>query len=200
MKKNLFYLGSLVILSAFLMSATMKKQKPVTLNVNTSISKIGWLGKKVVGQHSGQISIKSGQVTLQEGKITGGMFSIDMNTITCDDLKDEYNAKLIGHLKSDDFFGPEKFPTADFKITSVKYIGKTNAQITGDLTIKGITHALTFPTDVTPGKNNVHAKATIKVDRTKYDIKYGSGSFFDNLGDKAIENEFTLTVNLHAGM
>ena len=82
----------------------------------------------------------------------------------------------------------------------IKYIGKTNAQITGDLTIKGITHALTFPADVTPGKNNVHAKATIKVDRTKYDIKYGSGSFFDNLGDKAIENEFTLTVNLHAGM
>jgi polyisoprenoid-binding protein YceI len=128
-----------------------------------------------------------------------------MTTLANTDLTDaSYNAKLVGHLKSDDFFGVEKNPTSTFKITKVEPIanakaGEANYTITGDLTIKGKTHPATFPAVVTVNGNNATAKATATVDRAKYDIRYGSKSFFDNLGDKVINDEFTLAINIVAG-
>lgn len=119
--------------------------------------------------------------------------------MTVDDIKDANgNARLLNHLKSDDFFSVEKHPNATFVITSVKKKSGSTHDITGNLTIKGITQPVTFPAEVVVNGSQLNAKATITIDRTKFDIKYRSKSFFENLGDKTIYDEFTLDVELVA--
>lgn len=173
--------------------------KATVYKVDKSKSKIAWVGKKVTGQHNGNIGIANGQLTTNGKTITGGTFTIDMNSITVTDITDaKSNGQLVGHLKADDFFGTAKFPTSTLVITKVTPGANGQYNITGDLTIKGIKKPVTFPATVSVNGNTVTAKANITVDRTAYDIKYGSGSFFDNLGDKAIDNEFTLAVDLVA--
>lgn len=179
---------------AFAFTATAPEYK-----VNTTKSKIEWVGRKVTGEHRGAITISAGKLSWDGKKLTGGSFDIDMSSITNTDITDaEYNKQLIGHLQSEDFFSTAKYPKASFVITKVVPQAKNAAIITGDLTIKGITKQLAFPAVVQASENEVTATATITVDRTLYDIKYGSGSFFDNLGDKAIDNEFELNVALVA--
>jgi polyisoprenoid-binding protein YceI len=133
---------------------------------------------------------------MEEGALTGGSFSIDMATLVCEDLSGEYKGKLEGHLKSDDFFGVANNPTADFTITSSIAQGPGKYKIVGDLTIKGITKEIKFPATVTEENGVYTAVADITVDRSEYDVKYGSGSFFDGLGDKVIYDEFNLAVSL----
>ncbi|HRI00036.1 MAG TPA: YceI family protein [Saprospiraceae bacterium] len=197
--KSTFYAIALIFSVSLLAFKVNPKEKVFKIPVNTKTSTVSWLGKKVTGQHSGNVSLQSGSVEFSTGKLKTGMFEIDMNSISCTDLKGEYANKLVGHLKSDDFFGVAKFPKATLKITNVSYTEKNKADVTGDLTIKGITKAVSFPAIIEINGKNLTANATISVDRTLYDIKYGSGSFFDNLGDKAIDNEFKLTVNLKTG-
>lgn len=171
----------------------------VEYKVDKQQSKVNWVGKKVTGEHQGFINISDGKVITNGKTVTGGTFDIDMTSITCTDLTDKgYNDKLVGHLKSDDFFGTEKFPKATLVITSAKDLGKGQYTVAGNLTIKGITKPVEFPAAIQVTEKEVRSTARIKVDRTKYDIKYGSGSFFDNLGDKAIDNEFELNVDLIA--
>ncbi|TNF77546.1 MAG: YceI family protein, partial [Bacteroidetes bacterium] len=112
--------------------------------------------------------------------------------ITCTDLEGEYKQKLEGHLKSDDFFSVASYETAKLVFTNSKPSGKTSYEVTGELTIKGITKPVTFDVSVYGSK----ATATLKIDRAEYDVRYGSGSFFDNLGDKTIYDEFDLVVDL----
>jgi polyisoprenoid-binding protein YceI len=163
--------------------------------VNTDESSIKWEGKKIGGAHNGHILIKEGTLTLQENQLTKGVFLIDMKSITNMDIEgDEYKNKLVGHLKSDDFFAVEKFPTAQLKITNSKPFVNNKAKLTGDLTIKGKTAPIEF--EVTKIGNTYSTVLTI--DRSKYDVRYGSKSFFDNLGDKVIYDEFTLDVKLIA--
>lgn len=170
-----------------------------TLKLNTQKSVIKWEGKKVVGRHFGTVKAKDGSVDVNGTTLANGTVNVNMTTIVVDDLEDKAtNAKLTGHLKSDDFFSVEKFNTSTFKLKSVKEAnGKYT--VTGDLTIKGTTLPITFPADLKISDKAVSVKGEVKIDRTKYDIKYGSGSFFDNLGDKAIDNEFTLTLDLNFG-
>jgi len=164
-----------------------------TLKVDASKSEITWLGKKVTGEHAGTINVKSGELKLDGNAIAGGEFVVDMTSIKNTDLTDaDYNAKLVGHLKSDDFFGVEKYPEAKLVITNKAPFSAGKATVTGDLTIKGTTHPVTF--DVT--KDGEAYTADITVDRSKYDVRYGSKSFFDNLGDKVIYDDFYLTVKL----
>lgn len=164
-----------------------------SLKVNAAKSQITWLGKKVTGEHSGTIALKSGELNADDKAILGGQFVVDMNSIKNTDLTDaEWNGKLVGHLKSDDFFAVEKFPEAKLVITKKAAFSGNKATVTGDLTIKGQTHPVTFT--VTKAGNTY--KADITIDRSKYDIRYGSKSFFDNLGDKVINDEFYLTVTL----
>jgi polyisoprenoid-binding protein YceI len=160
--------------------------------VDAAKSSINWLGKKVTGQHNGVVSLKEGNLIFSGKKVTGGNFVVDMTSLTATDLQGEYQGKLNGHLKADDFFGTEKFPTA--KLVFKKVVAKsTNVfTVTGDLTIKGITKPVTF--DLATTANSASTK--FMVDRTKYDIKYGSGTFFSSIGDKAIADEFELDVNL----
>lgn len=168
---------------AFNVSVLAQGKDPIKVEKST----IAWLGKKVTGEHTGTIAFKEGDVKLKNGALVGGKFVVDMNSINVTDLEGEYKGKLEGHLKSDDFFGTEKFPEATFVITSVK-----GNQVKGDLTIKGHTEKESF-TLITKD-NTISGKVVI--DRTKFGIRYGSNSFFDNLKDKAINDEFELTVHV----
>jgi len=165
-------------------------------NVDTAKSSVKWLAKKVTGQHTGTIGIKEGNLVVEKGKITSGKVVIDMNSIVDVDLTDAgYNAKLIGHLKSPDFFEVATFPTAELVITKVESNGNSHT-FSGNLTIKGITNPASFTaTSAKDGKNTIYA-GTLSIDRSKYNVRYGSKSFFDNLGDKVIYDEFTLDFNL----
>jgi polyisoprenoid-binding protein YceI len=156
-----------------------------------------WLGEKVTGEHTGTISLKSGSFTMTGDKLSSGVFEIDMSSITCTDLEDEgYNKKLVGHLKSDDFFGVDKYPTARFEITGSESFKNGSAMVKGNLTIKGTSHPVEFRASMQQNDEGTRFFANIIIDRTKYDIRYGSGSFFDNLGDKTIYDEFKIKLNL----
>lgn len=199
-KVNFIFALIAMVLSFNLAQASGKDSNaPATFKVNTQKSSLKWVGKKLTGEHDGAVSISDGQLLLEKGKLVGGSFEIDMNSITVEDIQDpEGNKNLVGHLKADDFFSVAKHPKATFKITKVATgkDGKTN--ITGDLTIKGITQSITFPAEVKTNKDQVEATADITVNRTKFDIRYASTSFFDNLGDKVIYDDFILHVKLVA--
>lgn len=180
-----------------------KKQTANTLKVNAQESTIKWTAKKVTGEHWGNVKFSDGTVTVDGRNLTGGTFNMDMTTIDCQDLQGEYNGKLVGHLKSDDFFAVEKFKSATLKIKSLTAIpgakaGEKTHNIIADLTIKGITHPVAFPAQVIVSKTGVIANADFDVDRTLYDIKYGSGKFFEGLGDKAINDNFNIKVRVIA--
>ena len=160
--------------------------------IKTDKSTVTWKGYKVTGSHYGSVSLKSGNLVFTEGKLTGGEFVMDMPTIVTDDLTGEYKGKLEGHLKSGDFFGVEKFPTASLVFTKVKSTGKNSYEVSGDLTVKGKTEPIKFDLSIYGNK----ATANLKIDRTKFDIRYGSTSFFDDLQDKAIYDEFDLVTDL----
>ena len=161
-------------------------------------TKVSWLGKKVTGEHYGDINLNSGTLMMDNGQLKGGSFSMDMNSIVCTDMEGEYADKLVGHLKSDDFFGVAKYSTAQLKIIDVSQSSDGKTIVKADLTIKGITNTVEFPVKIATNNDVVGATGEITVDRTKYDIKYGSGSFFDDLGDKMIEDNFTLTFEFTA--
>jgi polyisoprenoid-binding protein YceI len=190
---------TILVMALFTLS-NVNAVEPVSngnLTVNAEKSSIDWKGEKVTGEHTGTIKIKSGSLMVKEGKLQGGEFIIDMASIENTDLDGEYKGKLEGHLKSDDFFGVDKFPEASLKVTGVKETSKAGVYtVMADLTIKGITNPITFTATLLDDKGTVVANANVVVDRSKFDVRYGSGSFFDNLGDKTIYDEFTLTVNL----
>lgn len=172
---------------------------PVPYKVDTKKSALNWNGKKVTGEHYGTVDIADGTMLVDGGKLTGGTFTFDMNSIVSKDLTDEgYNKKFIGHMKSEDFFNTAKFPTSTFKITKVTPKGNNVYEITGNMTIKGITNAVTFPATVKMSGNTIEADGKATLDRTKYDIRYGSKSFFENIGDKAIYDDFTVEMKLVA--
>jgi polyisoprenoid-binding protein YceI len=191
MKKSLL---SLALVTVFGFSATAST--PIDgekKEIKVSESTVTWKGYKVTGAHNGSISLKSGHLEMNGKKLTGGEFVVDMTTITVNDLEaGQGKEKLEGHLQSADFFGVESNPTSKLVFTSVKPMNENSYTVTGDLTIKGITKPVTLVVSMFENK----ATATVKIDRTKFDIKYGSGSFFDNLGDKAIYDDFDLVVDL----
>lgn len=175
-----------------------------TYKVVPAASSLSWLGKKVTGQHNGSIQLKEGIAQVKGNQLTGGTFVVDMTTLTNEDLKDaEYNGKLVGHLKSEDFFSVAKNPTSTLSITKVTPLkgadaAGNNVTVTGNLTIKGITNPVSFPAKVAVDKGTLTATGTALVNRAKYDIRYGSKSFFESIGDKAIDDEFALTFNVTA--
>ena len=175
-----------------------------TLPVNTASSTMTWNAKKFGGEHSGNVKLASGSLEVNGRKLVGGNFAIDMTSITDTDITNEnFNKKLTDHLKSEDFFSVEKHPNATFNITKVTPVakpkaGEPNYSITGDLTIKGITNAITFPATVAINGKSAEAVAKIVLDRTKWDIKYRSG-MLGTAADKVIEDNFTIDLKLVAG-
>jgi len=186
--KNFKSIAIALLVAVTTLSATAQDKK-----INASKSTITWVGKKVTGQHTGTVNIKDGVLSFKGGKVTGGNFTVDMTTIAVTDLKaGEGKEKLEGHLKAEDFFGTDKFATSKLVFKSVKVKSANVYTVTADLTIKGITKPVTFDLNTTKST----ATAAFNIDRTKYDIKYGSKSFFEGIGDKAIYDEFEVTVNL----
>ncbi len=170
-----------------------------TYKVDLTNSKIAWKAYKVTGEHFGIIKLQSGILQFQDGLLTGGQFVVDMSTIDVQDMDGEYAQKLEGHLNSDDFFSVQTHKTSSLILSQVKSLGKNQYDIVGDLTIKGITQKISFKATVEQAGAKVMADAAVKIDRSKFDVRYGSATFFGNLGDKAIYDEFDLTISLVAG-
>ena len=169
--------------------------------VNKAESQIRWEASKVTGTHWGYVPLKNATLDYAGGKIKGGSFDMDMVNLTVEDLTDAKSKNsLTGHLKSDDFFSVEKFNTATFKITEAKSSNGKDYTITGTLTIKGIAQKVSFPAVVAVAGKKVTATGKITFDRTKFDIKYRSGSYFEDLADKMIYDEVKLDVKLVAAV
>jgi len=165
------------------------------IDVKPSDVVIKWTGNKIGGSHTGGIKAKTASLELKDGNIVNGSIVIDMKSISCTDVENEtYNKKLVDHLSSDDFFGVEKFPTATFTITKAGKFNNGKATISGKLTIKGKTEPVSFEI----AKQNAVYTTQLKVDRSKFDVRYGSNSFFDNLGNKVIDNIFILDIEITA--
>lgn len=169
----------------------------VDVRVNPTGSTVKWIGSKLTSAHEGNVNIQKGALSINHGTLVGGQISIDMNSISCTDIESpKKNKYLVDHLKNEDFFNTDKFPLAVIKITrAVKGEGNIY-NIIADLTIKGITHPIAFDADVNINGENFLARAKITIDRTKWDIKYKSSSFFEDLGDNFILDEIEFDVFL----
>jgi len=167
-------------------------------NINTKKSSVKWIGTKVTGSHTGTINISNGTISMKEGALSAVNITIDMTTIACTDQQGDAAKKLEGHLNSADFFNTAEHAIATFKSTSVKADAK-GYMVTGDLTIKGKTEPISFMVSADMHGQTVHATGKLTFDRTKYDVKYGSGSFFDGLGDKTIYDDVDLEFNIVTG-
>jgi polyisoprenoid-binding protein YceI len=171
--------------------------------IDLAASSLYWKGYKIMGHHGGTVDLKHGDLQFEKGSLKGGKFVVDMKSIKSTDLMDkgeeisEEKAKkdksrLADHLMDPDFFDVHQFPEATFEITKATAEGN-KFEISGNLTIKGVTNEITFPAVL---KDDKTFEGTVAVDRTQFGIKYGSGSFFDNLGDRAIKDVFDLEVSL----
>ncbi|SFO55557.1 Polyisoprenoid-binding protein YceI [Algoriphagus ornithinivorans] len=188
-----------IILSLAVFFPTEKNTAPAT--VNKSESSVMWKAAKVTGEHWGYVPIADATLDYSNGKITGGSFEMDMVNLTVEDLTDpKSKGNLTNHLKSDDFFSVEKFNTASFKITDAKSSNGKDYVISGNLTIKGISQPISFPAKVSTSGNKLTAEGDITFDRTKFDIKFRSGNYFENLADKLIYDDVNLKVKLVASI
>lgn len=196
MKKRILLL-SMVVLTAF-GNTLMANHNHEDLKINTKISTVNWIGNKVSGKHEGAIAIKEGTLNLHDGHLSTGKVVIDMSSITCTDLEGEWNQKLVGHLNSPDFFDVANHSSATLDIAKVVKVTGNKYVVSGNLSIKGITKPISFPATIEVKDGKVGAYAEVKVDRTLYDIKYGSGKFFEGLGDKMIDDEFIIKFKIAA--
>ncbi len=191
--------GFLTMLLAVAIFTAQASINPVGGEIDLEKSTVEWVGKKVTGKHNGTIKLKEASLEMNDaGMLTGGKFVIDMTTLANTDLAGkDMQPKLEGHLKSPDFFNVAEHPTSTLVITKVVHRGTEGSyKVIGDLTIKGITKPVKFNAQFGEDGGMKVATAEVVVDRSEYDVRYGSGSFFDNLGDKTIYDEFTLNVNL----
>ena len=176
-------------------------ENPAPATVNKAESQVRWEASKVTGTHWGYVPIKNAELDVKGGKIAGGSFDMDMANLTVEDLTDpKSKGNLTNHLKSDDFFSVEKFNTSTFKITSAKTTNGTDYTIAGTLTIKGISQPVSFPAKASVAGGKMTATGQITFDRTKFEIKYRSGSYFEDLADKMIYDEVKLDVKLVASV
>ncbi len=195
------------ILALALAPAAFAAKTPAstTLSVDTATSSVGWTGKKVVGSaHNGSVKIEKGTFVTKNGTPISGEVAIDLSTITNEDLTDAgYNAKLVGHLKSEDFFDVAKFKNVNLKLTKITLLkntaaGAPNLSYEGDLTIKGVTKKVSGLANYQATDTGFSTTGELKVDRTDFGLKYGSGKFFKDLGDKVIADEIALSFKLVA--
>ena len=215
MKKRILNVFTIIALSAALVACKDKAKEAETTAAeeaakastesvkymaNSDASTIEWTGSKPTGNHNGTIKIESGVINVSNGKPASGTFLIDMSSIVNLDIPadDENNGKLVGHLKSADFFDVEKYPNAAFEITGFEEKdGKS--MLSGNLQLKDKKNNVTFPVSIsTEGDNMTLTSEEFSIDRSKWDVRYGSKSFFDNLGDKFINDNIELKISLKA--
>jgi polyisoprenoid-binding protein YceI len=189
-----------VLLGSALAFSSVALGAPTPVKLDPSKSSIAWVGKKVTGQHQGTVAIKGGEALIEGSTLVGGTFEVDLGTIKVTDITDpKDNLKLTDHLKSDDFFGASVHPVALLTITKATPIasakaGEPNYEISGEVSIKGIKNSVTFPAVVSIADGKAEAKATFTLDRTKWNVRYGSGKFFENLGDRLIYDDFEVSL------
>ena len=171
--------------------------------IDTEKSTVGWSGKMVLINkvHSGTIKIKEGRLDFDGAKLVGGRFVLDMSTITNEDQKGAMKDQLETHLKSADFFDVVNNPISELNIKSVSASSTSTTTsdvylVSADLTIKGITNTIEFPATIVRNGNTVEAAADVTIDRSLWGVKYGSGKFFSDLGDKAVADEIVYTIKL----
>jgi polyisoprenoid-binding protein YceI len=180
--------------SASSISLHVGNEKYVVIDTKGSV--VGWTGSSVHGKHKGYAYISKGELMIENGQLTGGTIEVDMNTIEDGSHRSDNN--LINHLKGPDFFDVKKFPFSTIAITSVASINVEDKEITGNLTIKGITHPVNFPTKMEVMDGIVKANGKLVIDRTEWDVRYNSGKFYDNLADKTISDSIEFQVNIVA--
>jgi polyisoprenoid-binding protein YceI len=201
---GVFFVPLAVSVAIFGGVAAAEQEIKVPLDPSSSV--VTWVGKKVTGQHNGSVRIRSGEALLKDGVFVGGTFEVDLSTISVEDIKDERdNQKLTNHLKSEDFFAANLFPTATFTVTSATPIkgasaGAPNYNVTGDLVIKGITRPVSFPAVITIENGMAKASAKFDLDRTQWNVRYGSGKFFENLGDRLIYDNFEVALDVRGAL
>lgn len=192
--RELAFISLLIFLSFASVAQSTGVEK---IDIDLTQSKLEWTGKKLGGEHYGTIQLVSGYLIFTKKKLTGGTFEMDMASITCVDITDaKSNKRLVDHLKSEDFFSVERFPTSKFVITKVDPKSTNEYTVTGNLTIKGKTNPITFTANVNSINNQTVANATLTFDRSKYDVKFGSQSFFENLGEKLVYDDVDMIVKL----
>jgi polyisoprenoid-binding protein YceI len=181
-----------------------KPENAIVKTVDVGRSTVAWEGTKITGKHDGTIGLSSSELYLVDNQIVGGNILINMTQITVLDLEDpDMNARLKGHLESDDFFSVASFPEAKFEMAQlVKHEdtaeGQPNYTISGNLTIKGITHGVSFPAHVSVDDEKLTARADFDLDRTLWDVRFGSGRFFEGLGDNLIHDNFNIKLDIVA--
>jgi polyisoprenoid-binding protein YceI len=165
--------------------------------IHQASSAVHWTGKKVLGLHTGNINIAGGFVEITHNNIAGGEITIDMTSITVTDIEDKKNSQdFLKHLLTDDFFSVDKFKTSKLIITGSNKIDTNKFKIDGNLSIKDISHPISFISSIEIFTDTLHSLGDLVVDRTLYNIRYGSGKFIDNLGDKLIYDDFVLQFKL----
>ena len=165
-----------------------------SLNADKTQSLIRWYGEELTGKtHFGNLSFNEGRIELQDGLIIGGNFVVNMTSLSVEDLSGGAKARLEGHLRSDDFFSVDKYPEATLKISQKAKVEGDVQKLYGELTIKGIKHAVDFSIILVDKKT---ATANLTFDRSKYNVRFRSGSFFENLGDKLILDDIRMEVSL----
>jgi polyisoprenoid-binding protein YceI len=164
--------------------------------IDTKESVVTWKGSSVEGAHTGYVYISKGELMIENGQLMGGTVEVDMSTIEGDDHRSDNN--LIKHLKDADFFDVKKFPFSTIAITGAAAVNEENKNITGNLTIKGITHPVTFPAKMEIKDGVVKADGKLVIDRTEWDVRYNSGKFYANLADKTISDSIEFNIKIVA--
>ncbi|MEL6989611.1 MAG: YceI family protein [Bacteroidota bacterium] len=218
--KTIFKMSFLMLVLGILVSCKGKEDKAVTTTdagevakteagaktfaINTGATKVMWKGSKVIGgsSHQGTLNVNDGSIAVENGEIKGGSFDIDMGSLVSTDLDGEMKGKLEGHLKSEDFFDVAKFPNAKFEITKVTKLqgdADANHMIFGNLTMKDATKQIGFKANVNMAGNAINVSTPkFNINRTDWDVRYGSNKFFDGLKDKAISDDIELSISLIA--
>lgn len=166
------------------------------IKIDKKESVVTWKGSSVEGAHTGYVYISKGELMIENGELMGGTVAVDMSTIEGDDHRSDNN--LINHLKDPDFFDVKKFPLSTIVITEVETINVETKKVTGNLTIKGITHPVSFPANMEVNDGIVKANGKLVIDRTKWDVRYNSGKFYDNLADKTISDSIEFHIKIVA--
>ena len=182
--------------------ATNNNDGTTRYKVDASASSVTWHATKVTGEHMGTVNLANGYLSVTDGNLTSANVIVDMQTIACTDLEGEWSDKLVGHLNSDDFFNVSEHKTSTFTLRNMTPLkdaqGDATHSVTGDFTIRGITKSVTFDAKVTNTGDAFAVEGSAVLNRAEFDVKYGSGSFFDNLGDNLIHDNFTVGFNLVA--
>ena len=168
-----------------------------TFEIQKESSTVNWTGKKVLGLHTGTINISSGQIDISNGQMDGSEVIIDMTSLSITDISDPQTLRdFRNHLWNDDFFSIDTYHTASLKIQHGELVGDNEYELTGQLTIKDITRPVTFRAKIEILTDFLYSTGELQIDRTLYNIRYGSGKYIDNLGDKLIKDEFVLLFKI----